>query len=56
MPGRFIKPLTRNDASVLVVDHLAKNADSRNFGPTGTAAKMRAADGRWRPISGVNLA
>ena len=45
IPGRFIKPLTRNDASVLVVDHLAKHADSRNFGPTGTAAKMRAADG-----------
>ncbi|OBJ01133.1 hypothetical protein [Mycobacterium sp. 1465703.0] len=40
-----IKPLTRNGASVLVVDHLAKNADSRNFGPTGTAAKMRATDG-----------
>jgi hypothetical protein len=28
-----------------VVDHLAKNADSRNFGPTGTAAKLRAIDG-----------
>jgi hypothetical protein len=40
-----IKPLTRNGASALVVDHLAKNADSRAFGPTGTAAKMRAADG-----------
>jgi hypothetical protein len=40
-----IKPLTRNGASVLVVDHLAKNADSRSFGPTGTAAKMLAADG-----------
>jgi hypothetical protein len=43
--AEVIKPLTRNGASVLVVDHLAKNADSRNFGPTGTAAKMRAADG-----------
>jgi hypothetical protein len=43
--AEVIKPLTRNGASVLVVDHLAKNADSRSFGPTGTAAKMRAADG-----------
>lgn len=43
--AEVIKPLTRTGASVLVVDHLAKNADSRSFGPTGTAAKMRAADG-----------
>jgi hypothetical protein len=43
--AEVIKPLTRTDASVLVVDHLAKNADSRNFGPTGTGAKMQAADG-----------
>lgn len=43
--AEVIKPLTRNGASVLVVDHLAKNADSRAFGPTGTAAKTRAADG-----------
>lgn len=43
--AEVIKPLTRNGASVLVVDHLAKNPDSRSFGPTGTAAKMRAADG-----------
>ena len=43
--AEVIKPLTRNGASVLVVDHLAKNADSRSFGPTGTGAKMRAADG-----------
>ena len=34
--AEVIKPLTRNGASVLVVDHLAKNADSRSFGPTGT--------------------
>jgi hypothetical protein len=43
--AEVIKPLTRYGASVLVVDHLAKNADSRNFGPTGTAAKLRATDG-----------
>jgi molybdopterin-guanine dinucleotide biosynthesis protein len=40
-----IKPLTRCGAAVLVVDHLAKNADSRNFGPTGTTAKSRAVGG-----------
>jgi hypothetical protein len=28
-----------------VVDHLAKGADSRNHGPTGTAAKSRAVGG-----------
>jgi len=43
--AEVIKPLTRHGASVLVVDHLAKNADSRSFGPTGTAAKLRATDG-----------
>ena len=43
--SEVIKPLTRNGASVLVVDHLAKNPNSRSLGPTGTAAKMRAADG-----------
>jgi hypothetical protein len=40
-----IKPLTRCGAAVLVVDHLAKNADSRQFGPTGTTAKSRAVGG-----------
>jgi hypothetical protein len=40
-----IKPLTRCGAAVLVVDHLAKNQDSRNFGPTGTPAKLRAVGG-----------
>ena len=39
--AEIIKPLTRNGASVLVVDHLAKNADSRSYGPTGTAAKLK---------------
>jgi hypothetical protein len=43
--AEVIKPLTRQGACVLVVDHLAKNADSRSFGPTGTAANMRATDG-----------
>jgi hypothetical protein len=40
-----IKPLARAGAAVLVVDHLPKNADSRQYGPTGTAAKTRAVGG-----------
>ena len=40
-----IKPLAKCGAAVLVVDHLAKNADSRAMGPTGTIAKTRAAGG-----------
>jgi hypothetical protein len=40
-----IKPLTRCGSCVLVVDHLAKGTDSRQFGPTGTAAKSRAVGG-----------
>jgi hypothetical protein len=40
-----IKPLAVGGAAVLVVDHLAKNADSRSFGPTGTMAKSRAVGG-----------
>jgi hypothetical protein len=42
---RVIKPLTRTGACVVGVDHLAKGADSRAFGPTGTAAKKRAIGG-----------
>jgi hypothetical protein len=41
----LIKPLRACGAAVLVVDHLAKNADSRTYGPTGTAAKSRAVGG-----------
>ncbi len=40
-----IKPLARAGAAVLVVDHLPKNADSRQHGPTGTTAKTRAVGG-----------
>jgi hypothetical protein len=43
-----LKPLARVGAAVLVIDHLSKGADSRNFGPVGTAAKRRA-------IGGVSL-
>ncbi|MBV5244189.1 AAA family ATPase [Mycolicibacterium sp. PAM1] len=42
---RIIKPLTRTGACVVGIDHLAKGADSRAFGPTGTAAKKRAIGG-----------
>jgi hypothetical protein len=40
-----IKPLTRAGAAVLVVDHLPKNADSRQHGPIGSTAKTRAVGG-----------
>ncbi|MDT5225704.1 MAG: hypothetical protein QOG19_3111 [Mycobacterium sp.] len=40
-----IKPLALNGAAVLVIDHLAKNQDSRSQGPTGTMAKSRAVGG-----------
>lgn len=40
-----IKPLAQAGAAVLVVDHLPKNADARQYGPTGTAAKTRAVGG-----------
>ncbi|MGB7360027.1 MAG: AAA family ATPase [Mycobacterium sp.] len=41
----IIKPLITAGVGVLVVDHLAKNSDSRTFGPTGTTAKVRAVGG-----------
>lgn len=40
-----LKPLARSGACVIVVDHLAKNSDSRAQGPTGTIAKKRAVGG-----------
>lgn len=43
--SRVIKPLTRTGAAVVGIDHLAKGADSRAMGPTGTAAKKRAIGG-----------
>lgn len=42
---RVIKPLTRIGACVVGIDHLAKGADSRVQGPTGTLAKKRAIGG-----------
>lgn len=43
--ARVLKPLARAGACVVAVDHLAKNAASREQGPTGTAAKARAVGG-----------
>lgn len=37
--------LARCGHTVVTVDHLAKNAESRGYGATGTAAKKRAVDG-----------
>ena len=42
---RIIKPLTRAGSGVVVIDHLAKNAGSREHGPTGSPAKLRAVGG-----------
>lgn len=43
--SEVIKPLKQAGAAVLVVDHLPKSAESRQMGPTGTAAKTRAVGG-----------
>lgn len=37
--------LARLGTAVLVIDHLAKNSQSREYGGTGTAAKKRSVDG-----------
>lgn len=42
---RIFTPLVRSGAGVVLVDHLAKNADSRAFGASGAVAKKRAVDG-----------
>ena len=40
-----LKPLATVGAAVVIIDHLAKNTDSKAAGPTGTAAKRRAVGG-----------
>lgn len=40
-----IKPMATAGACVLLIDHLAKGAESRQMGSTGTAAKKRAVGG-----------
>lgn len=42
---KVLKPLAMAGASVLALDHLAKNTESRASGPTGTGAKRRAVGG-----------
>ena len=43
--SRVMKPLAVAGAAVIGIDHLAKNADSRDKGSTGTAAKRRVLGG-----------
>lgn len=43
--AHVLKPLAKTGAAVIAVDHLAKNTDSRNSGPGGTAAKRRTIGG-----------
>ena len=40
-----LKPLAKSGSAVIVIDHLAKNADSKVYGSSGTAAKKRAIGG-----------
>lgn len=42
---RTLAPLARSGSAVVVIDHLAKNSDSRSMGATGTAAKKRTFNG-----------
>lgn len=42
---KALKPLAMAGASVVVIDHLAKNPESKAQGPTGTGAKKRAVGG-----------
>lgn len=43
--SRVLKPLAMCGSALLIIDHLAKNPDSRAQGSTGTAAKKRAVGG-----------
>lgn len=43
--SRVLKPFAKSGACVVLIDHLSKGADSRAFGPGGTAAKRRAIGG-----------
>jgi len=40
-----LKPLAMSGACVIAIDHVAKNAESKAQGPTGTVAKARAVGG-----------
>lgn len=43
--AKVLKPLAKVGSCVIIIDHLAKNPDSRAQGATGTAAKRRAIGG-----------
>lgn len=49
-----IKPFAAAGAAVCTIDHLAKGADSRSYGATGTAAKKRAIGGAMLRVSVVD--
>ena len=48
-----LKPLAKTGAAVIVIDHLAKNADSKVYGSSGTAAKKRAIGGTSLRVTAV---
>lgn len=41
------KPLASAGSAVVLIDHLAKNTESRSFGPTGAQAKRRTVGGAY---------
>jgi hypothetical protein len=43
--ARVLKPLAMAGAAVIAIDHLPKNLENKQSGPTGTAAKRRAVGG-----------
>ena len=45
MHARVVKPLAMAGAAVVCIDHLAKGAESRSLGSTGTLAKRRVVGG-----------
>ncbi|MGV8883450.1 MAG: AAA family ATPase [Rhodoglobus sp.] len=48
-----LKPLAKTGSAVIVIDHLAKNADSKTYGSSGTAAKKRAIGGTSLRVTAV---
>ncbi|WP_323502539.1 AAA family ATPase [Cryobacterium sp. RTS3] len=48
-----LKPLAKSGSAVIVIDHLAKNADSKVYGSSGTAAKKRAIGGSSLRVTAV---
>lgn len=53
---RALTPLADAGACVIAIDHQAKNADSRQFGATGSGAKKRAIDGSYvKAVAGKQL-